>query len=218
MNMAPRLTLLQRTFLRAYGWGTHQLYNKLAFVYDPVASLVSGGRWDAWRRLALDYVDGVDILEVGFGTGELLMALAGAGRRVVGAELSAAMHRVTARKLARRGLSIPRLRASTTALPFASGAFDSVVSTFPADYILQPATLAEVARVLRSTGRLVIVGLIVELPPSPFRPLSWLPTSTGRLWAYLAQLAGDAGLKTTVYWHEDPPARVPVVVAERMGA
>lgn len=47
-------------------------------------------------------------------------------------------------------------------MPFADGAFDTIVSTFPAPYILAEATLGECARVLRPGGRLVIGGLWVE--------------------------------------------------------
>jgi ubiquinone/menaquinone biosynthesis C-methylase UbiE len=211
-----RLTRFHRVFLRAYGWGTHRLYNELALIYDPVSSLVSGGRWDAWRQLALEYVTGSVVLEVGFGTGELLAALHDRGLHVIGIEPSAAMQRVAARKLTRRNIDVPRIRASTAALPFASESFDTVISTFPADYILQPAGLAEIARVLLPGGRLVVAGLTVDLPRSPSRPLSWLPASSDRLWAYLDRVAAEAGLSTTVRWHEDPPARVPVVVAVRV--
>ncbi|MCS6844103.1 MAG: hypothetical protein NZ528_07260, partial [Caldilineales bacterium] len=56
-------------FARLYLWATQRLYNEFAWAYDAVAWLVSGGRWDRWRRLALDYVVGQPILEVGFGTG-----------------------------------------------------------------------------------------------------------------------------------------------------
>jgi ubiquinone/menaquinone biosynthesis C-methylase UbiE len=46
-------------------------------------------------------------------------------------------------------------------MPFAPAAFDAVLAAFPAPYILDPATLAECARVLRPGGRLVIAGLWV---------------------------------------------------------
>ncbi len=61
---------------RLYLWATHRLYNELAWSYDLAAWIVSAGRWDRWRRMALDYVTQQPVLEVGFGTGELLLAMA----------------------------------------------------------------------------------------------------------------------------------------------
>lgn len=154
-------------FARAYLWLAERLYHEFAWAYDPVSWLVSRGRWDAWRAEVLDYLAGPRVLEIGFGTGELLAALARRGYQVVGVELSPAMQRVTARKLRKQGLgALPRLRGRSSALPFAAGAFDSVVSTFPSPYILEPDTFAEIGRLLRPPdppkvpgGRLVVVGL-----------------------------------------------------------
>lgn len=210
-----RSTPFQRVFLRVYGWATLRLYKELAWAYDPISRFVSAGRWDAWRWLALDYVAGPRVLEVGFGTGELLLALRCAGIEAVGVDASREMHRVAARKLRDRGVTAPRLLASAFTLPFVSGSFDTVVSTFPAGFILQVEALRELARVLRPDGRLVIVGLAVELPNSLRYPLSIVPGTWGPLWVYFERVAGEAGLVAQVEWREDPPARVPVIAARR---
>jgi ubiquinone/menaquinone biosynthesis C-methylase UbiE len=42
-------------------------------------------------------------------------------------------------------------------LPFADSSFDTVVATFPTEYIYDPATLLEAYRVIRLHGRLVIL-------------------------------------------------------------
>jgi len=140
-----------------YAWACERLYAELAWSYDWVSWLVSFGRWSQWRALALHYVVGEQILELGFGTGELLLALRRQGRSVVGLELSTAMHHQVNRKLRRQGLTVPRLQARAQATGLATGAFDTIISTFPAPYIFDPATLAECHRLLRSQGRLVIV-------------------------------------------------------------
>lgn len=206
-------------FARLYLWATRRLYNELAWAYDAVAWLVSGGRWDRWRRLALDYVAGEPILEIGFGTGELLIALARRGQRVVGLDLSPAMHRVTAAKLRRAGLgglSPLRVRGLAQRLPFPDAAFATVLSTFPAEYILDPATLREVWRVLRPGGRLVVVGLVVWVERSAWGEVARLALGSPRpspvdRWRRRAE---EAGFAVTEVVREDPPARVPVLIAE----
>jgi ubiquinone/menaquinone biosynthesis C-methylase UbiE len=144
-----------------YLWACERLYHEFAWSYDPVSRLVSGGAWPAWRRLALAEAPDGRLLEIGFGTGELLAEMAAAGRDVVGLELSTDMQRVAARRLARAGLVAPRVQAPAQHMPLAAGAFDAVIATFPAPYILEPATLAECYRVLRPGGCLIVAGLWV---------------------------------------------------------
>ena len=129
-------------------WATYRLYNEFAWAYDLVSWLVSLGQWAGWRRTALDHVSGQRVLEVGFGTGELLIEMARRNLHAVGLDLSPAMQRVTARKMARRGVWTPRVRGVVQRMPFADGCFDTIISTFPAGFIAQPATLREVARLL----------------------------------------------------------------------
>jgi ubiquinone/menaquinone biosynthesis C-methylase UbiE len=42
-------------------------------------------------------------------------------------------------------------------LPFPDEAFDSVVSTFPSNYIFDPSTLQEVRRTLKNGGRFIVL-------------------------------------------------------------
>jgi len=82
---------------------------------------------------------------------------------------------IAGRKL-RSGKHAGRLnRARAQKLPFPSNYFDNVVATFPSDYMLQDQTLAEIYRVLRSGGRLVIVAEGELRGPWPIRPMiDWL--------------------------------------------
>lgn len=204
---------------RLYLWATHRLYNELAWSYDLAAWIVSAGRWDRWRRMALDYASQQPVLEVGFGTGHLLAAMAERGWPAVGIDLSPAMQSQAAATLRRRGLHIPRLRGRAQNLPFVDASFGSVVATFPAEYIVDPASLAEFHRVLRPGGQLIVVGLIVSLDAKApvWRKLSWLVSGNapanplGRA----GQRAAAAGLAMQVLWRDDPPWRVPIIVAEK---
>lgn len=137
------------------------LYNQLAWAYDGVSWAVSLGRWDSWRRASLPFVQGNQVLEVGFGTGALLSELHRGRRRVFGLEPSAAMQRVSARKLGEQGRHVPRLQGTAQQLPFADRAFDTIVTTFPASFILDVQAHREFARCLRRGGRLIVVEIVL---------------------------------------------------------
>ncbi|MFN3928178.1 MAG: class I SAM-dependent methyltransferase [Thermoflexus sp.] len=144
---AGRILGLLQVFFR---W----LYHQGAWAYDGVAALVSGGRWVYWVTQALDHIYGGQVLEIGFGPGHLLAAMARRGLRPVGIDLSFAMARRARRRVDR---SVPLVQGRAQALPFRSGSFDTVVTTFPAPFIREPATWREAARVLRPGGRFVVL-------------------------------------------------------------
>ena len=131
-----------------------RLYSELAWAYDLVSWVTSLGRWARWRQVALRYLRGERVLEVGCGTGRLLLQLAGRGQPLWGCDLSAAMLRQARRQV---GPAVPLCRARTQALPFSHSSFDTVVCTFPAGYIRDAQTWAEFERVLAPGGRAVVV-------------------------------------------------------------
>ncbi|MCS7038953.1 MAG: methyltransferase domain-containing protein [Caldilineales bacterium] len=135
----------------------HALYHQLAWAYDAVSWLVSLGAWDAWRRLALDEVRGERVLELGSGTGALLVAAAQIGLNPIGLDRSAAMARQARRRLQRQGLPTRLVQGDWRALPFGEAAFDTVIATFPAEVILEAEAWQELARVLAPGGRFVAV-------------------------------------------------------------
>ena len=232
-------------FARLYLWATYRLYDEFAWAYDLVSWLVSLGHWSCWRRIALDYVlpegspvvpegtpvvvegatTGQRVLEVAFGTGELLLEMERRGVHAVGLERSPAMHRITARKLARRGWQVPRVCGLSQAMPFVEGWFDTLVCTFPAGYILDPATLCEVARVLRPPdratgrmgGRLVVVGMAVTMDNRLWRQAMrfLFGVQEEAVWERFERLAAAAGLQVQVIEPTGKGWRVPVILAER---
>jgi ubiquinone/menaquinone biosynthesis C-methylase UbiE len=215
-----RLRVL-RWISRLYLWAAHRLYNEFAHFYDPISWLVSAGRWSQWRSIALDYVISPRVLEVGFGTGDLLAELKWRQTNVFGLDLSWAMHQLSARKLRRLGLAVPRVCGRVQALPFGDGTFDSVVSTFPAQYIVDPDALKEMGRVLRSGldstdrgGRVIIVGLWVYRTRAKLAASFWLQHGDPGLDRFCARLS-SAGLAVSLSSRFVGATRVPVVVAER---
>ena len=213
---------------RLYLWATNLLYNQFAWAYDAVSWLVSLGRWARWRRMALDHIAGSRVLEVGFGTGELLIEMGNRGLDVFGLEQSPAMHRVTGRKLRRDRTQAPRVLAVAQRMPFADESFDSAVSTFPAGYILEPATLEEVARVIRSPGaaegfaggRFVVVGLLTgQRNPIARRAADILLSTTDeRVLSHYQRVSTAAGLDLEMIVEGDSRWAVPVAVSRKRAA
>jgi ubiquinone/menaquinone biosynthesis C-methylase UbiE len=158
MKNARSFSILHSQFyIRLVRWAFERFYREFAWTYDAVAAAVSRGRWAAWGRAALPYLYG-STLELGPGTGALQVVLAErmAGA-AIGLDASAQMLARTKRRLTRAGQPVRLVRALAQSLPFPLAAFDSIVATFPSEYIADPATLAEARRVLRPHGRLVIV-------------------------------------------------------------
>ena len=171
-------TTLPRRFVK---FGFRLLYHELAFTYDAVAWLVSLGQWQAWGRTALDRVRGPRVLEIGHGPGHLLTALARSGRQPIGIDLSPQMGRLAQQNMRRAGVRVPQVQCRVQALPFRSGEFDSVVATFPSDYIADVATLREVQRVTNDRGRLIVVfgAQLIGREPSKLL-IEWLYRITGQ--------------------------------------
>ncbi|HEU5101385.1 MAG TPA: methyltransferase domain-containing protein [Roseiflexaceae bacterium] len=157
-DVQSRLSIPNSQFyIRIIRWAFARFYREFAWTYDIVAAAVSGGRWIAWGQAALPYLRG-QVLELGCGTGNLQRALARelGGQLVAGLDASPQMLAIARRKLAGSGQSHRLVRAVAQALPFPATSFDSIVATFPSEYIIDSATLAELRRVVRPRGRIVV--------------------------------------------------------------
>ena len=210
---------------RGYGWLTERLYNELAWAYDPVSWIGSLGQAAAVRKWALDYLAGSRVLEVGFGTGELLLEMARRDLQVVGLDCSPAMHHQAGLKLRRHGLRVPLVRGVAQQMPFAVNAFDSIVATFPAGYIFDRATWLEAARLLKvpspltggCPGRFIVVGLCASSAgrrlPSVSRFLFGLPLE--EMLAHFELSAPEIGLDLQVQMRRHAGLEIPIMVAEK---
>jgi ubiquinone/menaquinone biosynthesis C-methylase UbiE len=160
----------------------HLLYHPFAWTYDLVAATVSLGRWKGWVMSALPYLGG-RVLEIGFGPGHLQQAMEVRGLPAFGLDESRQMSHLARRGLRRKGLPVHLALGYAQHLPFPSAVFDTVVATFPTEYIFDADTLAEIYRVLVSGGRLVLI------------PTAWI-TGRGlleRMAAWLFKVTGEAG-------------------------
>jgi demethylmenaquinone methyltransferase/2-methoxy-6-polyprenyl-1,4-benzoquinol methylase len=132
------------------------MFDGVARRYDRTNTILSFGQDRLWRkatRLALALQPGERCLDLAAGTGVSTAELARSGAQVVGADLSLGMLHVghSARP------EVALLAADALALPFANGAFDAVTVSFGLRNFVDPtAALAELARVTRPGGRLVV--------------------------------------------------------------
>jgi ubiquinone/menaquinone biosynthesis C-methylase UbiE len=216
MSWQGRRPSLRLQLLRSAFW---LLYHPLAWIYDWVSRVVSLGQWRAWQRVALTEVRGERVLELAFGTGDLLLDLQAMGSvRPIGLDLSPHMIRIARRKLQRQGTWVPLVRGRGQQLPFADASIDTILSTFPAPFVVARQTLEEVARVLKRDGRAVIVAMATLSSHSPWsRTLEWLYQITGQrgpLPDLSAQLQA-AGLTYRREWRPVDGTWVLLVVLEK---
>lgn len=160
---------------------TRRFYDRISRAYDFIADGSEHAIRDrALRQLAL--APGERVLEVGFGTGHGLVAMAtgvGGSGQVCGIDISGGMVSVARRRLAwqRQQHRVSLLQADARALCFRSGAFDAVFFSFALELFgtAIPFVLKEAHRVVREGGRIGVVGLAESDNPGPVSDLYvWL--------------------------------------------
>jgi ubiquinone/menaquinone biosynthesis C-methylase UbiE len=152
--------------------------------YDAFVHIATLGRARKIREKTISLAGvapGEDVLDVGCGPGDLTMLArkwSGSAGRISGIDPSSEMIRVARSKAGRKALEIEYVVAAAEALPFDDSTFDQVLSSFMMHHLpeaLRGQVLAEVHRVLRPGGRLLVVDL--KRPTghqSHFAPLSFL--------------------------------------------
>lgn len=115
--------------------------------YDSVVRLATFGQDAAWKQKILKAIGNRNsVLELACGTGVLSSMLAGAGKSVVGIDLTFEYLRASRRR--------PHAVAQGTAevLPYRSESFDAVASSYLAKYVDVQSAVDECWRVLRPGG------------------------------------------------------------------
>jgi demethylmenaquinone methyltransferase/2-methoxy-6-polyprenyl-1,4-benzoquinol methylase len=172
------------------------MFDRIAGVYDPMNTAMTVGMHHRWRKRAADRAQlgpGDAALDVCCGTGDLTFELAervGTEGSTVGCDFSERMLELARRKATERGASRIRFEwADALKLPYEDRSFDAVTVGFGMRNLVDlERGLAELARVLKPGGRLVILEIT-----QPRRP----PLSTfyslwfDRVVPLLGTLAGD---------------------------
>ncbi|MDQ4041542.1 MAG: ubiquinone/menaquinone biosynthesis methyltransferase, partial [Actinomycetota bacterium] len=169
------------------------MFDRIAGVYDRMNRVMTVGLDREWRRRAADLArvgPGDRALDVATGTGDLALELArrvGPEGEVVGSDFSEEMlERARAKDAAGR---VRFEWGNALALPYDAGRFDAAAVGFGArNFSDLPRGVAEMARVVRPGGRVVV--LEITTPQKP--PLSvFFQLWFDRIVPRLGQVAGD---------------------------
>jgi demethylmenaquinone methyltransferase/2-methoxy-6-polyprenyl-1,4-benzoquinol methylase len=172
------------------------MFDRIADRYDAMNSVMTAGMHHRWRRRSAERADlsqGDSALDVCCGTGDLALELArwvGPSGSVIGCDFSEPMLEVARSKAAERGLGWVRFEnADALQLPYADRSFDAVTVGFGVRNLADlDRGLAEMTRVLRPGGRLVILEITQpRRPPLSLFYSLWFD----RIVPLLGALAGD---------------------------
>jgi len=149
-----------------------EVFTSVAAKYDLMNDLMSLGVHRVWNGVR----PGMSVLDIAGGTGDLARRFAeavGERGRVVLTDINETMLRTGRDRLLDDGVALPAVACDAERLPFADASFDIVSVAFGLRNMThKEAALAEMARVLRPGGRL----LVLEFSrPAPLlrRPYDW---------------------------------------------
>ena len=190
------------------------VFSSVAARYDLMNDLMSGGLHRVWKAFTVALAgvrEGERVLDIAAGSGDLALEFArraGPGGEVWLTDINRAMLERGRDRLLDRGLPLPAVQCDAQALPFPSDYFDCITVAFGLRNMTdKTAALAEMRRVLRPAGRLLVLEFSrIWAPLSKiydwysFNVLPWL----GR------RVAGDADayryLAESIRMHPDQEA------------
>jgi len=123
-------------------------------------------------------------------------------------------------RLQKLGFASKLVSGFAQALPFEEGTFQTVVATFPSEYIVDPRTLFEIERVLEPGGQVIILAL------AWITGEKWLERAAGGLFRVTGQSpewedrflepVRDAGFLAHVDWVDLETSRLAIIVGQKL--
>ncbi len=165
-----------------WGLGT---YERIALQLLPAAETVVE---------TADPVPGETLVDVGCGSGNAALLAAERGATVIGVDPSERLLQVAATYAEERDLDAEFVLGEAASMPISGGEAEVVVSVFGAIFAEDPeAAAAEIARVVKSSGRIVLAAWV---PGGPVSDAVRLTRQT------LSEISGDPPPTPPFPWHE----------------
>jgi demethylmenaquinone methyltransferase/2-methoxy-6-polyprenyl-1,4-benzoquinol methylase len=186
------------------------VFDRVAERYDLMNDLMSLGLHRLWKAFAVSVArirPGERVLDVASGSGDLARSFAARGAEVWMSDINGPMLSRGRDRLLDAGRAVPAVRCDAEHLPFADAQFDCVSVGFGLRNMThKDAALAEMARVLKPGGRLLVLEFSQIWKPLQkpydlysFHVLPWLG----------GKVAGDAAayryLAESIRMHPDQP-------------
>ena len=197
-----------------------QVFDRVAGRYDLMNDLMSFGLHRLWKAFTVSVArirPGERVLDVASGSGDLARAFAARGAEVWMSDINGPMLARGRDRMLDAGRMVPAVRCDAEHLPFGDARFDCVSVGFGLRNMThKDAALAEMARVLKPGGRLLVLEFSRVWKPLQrpydlysFHVLPWLGE----------RVAGDAAayryLAESIRMHPDQPALASMM--ERVG-
>lgn len=155
------------------------VFDSVASKYDLMNDLMSLGMHRAWKAYTVAVANvrhGDKVLDIAGGTGDLAGALAaqvGSTGLVVHTDINEAMLGLGRDRLVDAGVVLPTAACDAERLPFGDGQFDLVSVAFGLRNMThKPLALADMCRVLRPGGRLLVLEFSKVAAPLQ-KPYDW---------------------------------------------
>jgi demethylmenaquinone methyltransferase/2-methoxy-6-polyprenyl-1,4-benzoquinol methylase len=161
------------------------VFDRVARRYDLMNDLMSLGLHRAWKAFTVQLArvrPGEQVLDLACGSGDLARAFAARGAEVVLSDINGRMLALGRDRMLDAGRIAPAAQCDAERLPFRDACFDCVTVGFGLrNMTRKEAALAEMARVLKTGGRLLVLEFSriwkpLEKPYDfySFRVLPWL--------------------------------------------
>ena len=145
-------------------------YNRIAPLYDFMESLIEGSRYSKWRELLWSKVEGINVLEVGVGTGKNFPYYPEAAE-ITAVDFSDRMLKRAKDRASKQKMKVRLKQMDVQNLDFKDNTFDTVVASFVFCSVPNPVRgLMEIERVCKPKGKVVLLEHVL----SANRIMAWL--------------------------------------------
>jgi demethylmenaquinone methyltransferase/2-methoxy-6-polyprenyl-1,4-benzoquinol methylase len=135
-----------------------EMFSYISKTYDLLNHVLSFNIDKSWRKAAISYISGPNVLDVATGTADIALAInkSDPQKKVIGIDISLGMLQIAKEKTKSKGIMLAC--ADALNLPFRDNSFDNVIISFGIRNIKNKVqALYEFKRVLKPSGKLLVL-------------------------------------------------------------